>query len=163
MLDALGIFFAKYLPYLLVLGFIISLFFKKGLERRIMMILEALLAIVLGYGLISNAFRFLYEHPRPFVALNFTPLTPADISNSFPSSHATFFFALAPLIFSLNRRLGTWYGVLVALNGIARVFVGVHWPFDALGGAAIGLGAGYVVHRFLKPYWMALASPERTV
>jgi len=38
------------------------------------------------------------------------------------------------------------------LNGVARVFAGVHWPFDILGGMALGILSAAAVIGLLMPY-----------
>lgn len=60
---------------------------------------------------------------------------------SFPSGHTTAVFALVGLI-ALQRDIALsvkWALILWAsLVGLSRIVVGVHWPTDVLGGAAIG-------------------------
>ena len=69
---------------------------------------------------------------------------PADLDHktSFPSDHATLFFALATGFFFRSRRIGTWallYAVLVVC--FPRVFLGYHYPSDILVGGLVGAGA----------------------
>src|SRR5581483_7506750 len=94
LLDAAGIFLANYLPYLLGAGFLLLVFREKGWRRRFYRFAEGSLAIVLSRGLVTEVIRILYNLPRPFDALGFTPLIP-ESGPSFPSGHMTFFFALA--------------------------------------------------------------------
>lgn len=78
-------------------------------------------------------------------------------SSSFTSSHATNHFALATYIYiTLKPLLGKW-GYLffgwAALIAFAQVYVGVHYPFDVLAGALIGMMIGYLFSRiFLRMY-----------
>ena len=158
--DGLMIFVAKYLPYFLVLGFLIFAFSKKDNRLRIFTVSEAALAIILSRGIVTEVIRFFYNYQRPFEKLGLTALVDAS-SNSFPSGHAAWFFALAMVIFYFSRRLGTWYFVFAALNGLARVYAGVHWPLDILGGAAIGVLCALLVHRILRKYGEGISTgPE---
>jgi membrane-associated phospholipid phosphatase len=34
--------------------------------------------------------------------------------------------------------------------GIARIYVGVHWPLDILGGIVVGLASAWFVHWLLR-------------
>lgn len=84
LLDDLGIFCAKYLPYLLVFGFIILVFYESGWRRKWYFFSEAALATILSRGLLTEIIRFFYNHPRPFDAFGFVPLI-GESGPSFPS------------------------------------------------------------------------------
>ncbi len=156
LIDDLAIFFAKYLPYLLVLGFFILIFRQAG-WRRLFLFIEGAITTILSRGILTEIIRFFYHHPRPFEVLNFMPLiTQTEIGNSFPSGHATFYFALATVVLLWNRRWGMWYFILTIVIGFARIFVGAHWPLDILGGAAIGILSGLMVHLILLPQFKSL-------
>ena len=107
----------------------------------------ALLAIVLG-SLACGLIGMLWDRPRPFEAgLGVAHLLHAA-SPSFPSSHATAYAALAFsfLLVDGYRAVG---GILLALAGlvsVARVVVGVHYPLDIVGGAAVGCLAAVAAH-----------------
>jgi membrane-associated phospholipid phosphatase len=59
--------------------------------------------------------------------------------SSFPSDHATLFFALAAGLFFVSRGLGVVAAAYVTLViALPRIYVGWHYPSDILGGAIIG-------------------------
>ena len=87
--------------------------------------------------LISNA---LFFRPRPFDGLdgiNLLFYRPTD--SSFPSNSAAAAFAIAAAVWCVNRRIGAALFIAAALYGFSRVFVGVHYPADILGGALIAI------------------------
>ncbi len=149
-LDDVGIFLAQYLPYFLVLGFLLYAWRRGEWRLRFLIIAEGALAVILSRGIITEVVRFFYHYPRPFDVLSFTPLV-SESGYSFPSGHAAFFFSLAVVAFYLSHRLGWWYLAFAAINGIARIYVGVHWPLDILGGALVGILCGIAVHALMKP------------
>ena len=87
--------------------------------------------------LISNA---LFFRPRPFDGLdgiNLLFYRPTD--SSFPSNSAAAAFAIAAAVWCVNRRIGAALFIAAAIYGFSRVYVGVHYPADILGGALIAL------------------------
>ncbi len=82
-----------------------------------------------------------FFHPRPFmVGLGKTYLAHAPEA-SFPSDHATFMWTIAfGLLYWSPARLSSWIAVLLAaLTSWARVFLGVHFPFDIAGSIVVAL------------------------
>ncbi|MGB7958147.1 MAG: phosphatase PAP2 family protein [Minisyncoccia bacterium] len=147
--DITAIFFAEYLPYLLVAGFLVLVFYQSGTRRKFYLFAEGAIAVILARGIVTEAIRFFYNVPRPFALLGFSPLI-AESGASFPSGHMTWFFALALVIWFADRKWGFWYFVLSAAIGIARIYAGVHWPLDIVGGVAIGLASGWLVHSLFR-------------
>jgi undecaprenyl-diphosphatase len=147
--DVAGVFFAEYLPYLLVLGFLVLVFKQLGARRKFYLFAEGALAVILARGIITEAIRFFYNVARPFATLGFSPLI-AESGPSFPSGHMAWFFALVVVVWFVSRTWGIWYLALTALMGIARISVGVHWPLDILGGVAVGIASGYFIHWLLR-------------
>lgn len=64
-------------------------------------------------------------------------------NSSFPSGHTTTSFAIAVTLVYLSRGSRPWIGWIAiawaCLVGLSRVYVGVHYPTDVLGAAALGL------------------------
>ncbi|MEK9180534.1 MAG: phosphatase PAP2 family protein [Patescibacteria group bacterium] len=159
LLDAFFVFFARFLPYLLVLGFIVWCLAHKEWRLRWLILAEGAMATILARGIITEIIRFFYHSPRPFDALSLTPLV-GESGYTFPSGHAAFFFAMAMTVFFYNRRLGWWYFAFATIVGLARIFAGVHWPLDILGGAAVGILSGFLIHRLVKPHLERIHQPR---
>ncbi|HUX35979.1 MAG TPA: phosphatase PAP2 family protein [Candidatus Paceibacterota bacterium] len=153
--DSAGIFTAEYLPYFIGIAFFFLAFSEKGLRKKIFFMAEAVIAVILSRGIITEAMRFFYFSPRPFDALNFQPLIP-ESGSSLPSGHMAFFFALSMIIYFYNKHWGIWYFLLSAIIGVARIFVGVHWPSDIIAGMLIGVLSGIFVHWLLADYFKKL-------
>jgi undecaprenyl-diphosphatase len=92
---------------------------------------------------LASAIGHLVSEPRPFISdLSTRLLISHSADNSFPSDHTTLAFAVSGALLSWRRTLGVVVFVIAVLIGIARIYVGVHWPSDILGAAVIGLVSG---------------------
>lgn len=146
LLDLGIVFSAKYLPFLVFLG--ILGWFALNLRRKIFW--ELVGTAILSRIVITETVRLLWHRARPFIELGFQPLIAHSTSASFPSGHVVFFFALSGVVFTHDRKAGTLFLLLSAVIAVSRVFAGIHWPSDVLGGAVIGIGSALVVMYFLK-------------
>lgn len=149
--DWLIIFFAAELQYILVALFAAFLLWTKmySLGEKMRIFWVALIAVVISRLVITGLIRFFYERPRPFLVSRVHQLI-AENSHSFPSGHATFFFALATAVYFYNKRWGLWFFAASIVMGAARVMAGVHYPSDVLGGALIGIASGYIVYKIAE-------------
>ncbi len=148
LLDSIGIFFAAYFQYLLAGALLVFLFLGKTREEKIknyrLVGLAFLAAIVTRLGL-GEIIKRLINRPRPFEIYQVHQLLPYDPGLSFPSGHAMFFFGMSMAIYLYNKKLGWLFFVGSVLIFVARVFAGVHYPSDILGGAAVGIFGGWLV------------------
>ncbi len=147
-LDRLGVFFTDYAGYVLIVILVLIFIFKSTRLSRFM-VLVALISAAVSRGIITTIIRFFYHHPRPFDVLTVKQLIPEN-DYSFPSGHAAFYFALSMGVYLYNKKLGAAFFVISALMGIARIFAGVHWPADILGGVLIGIVSAIAVNLALR-------------
>jgi undecaprenyl-diphosphatase len=85
-----------------------------------------------------------YAEPKPLVHV------PQD--HSFPSGHSASSFACATVLAFAAPRAAVALYLLAAGIAFSRVYVGVHWPLDVLGGAVLGIGIALALV-FLARRW----------
>ncbi len=150
-LDFVGVFFAQYLEYVLIL-FLIFLLIWKFKNYRQMFSLALLVAFISRF-IVANFIRWLWFRPRPFVDHTVNLLVSHNAGEaSFPSGHASFYFALSIIIFFYNKKLGIFFYISSFLICLGRVFVGIHWPSDILSGAIIGVLAGIIFYSIFRKF-----------
>jgi undecaprenyl-diphosphatase len=110
-----------------------------GIYRRWGVLLMTFVAIAVA-DWSSTAIKALVDRPRPPLRYP-TPktLVPLPRDASFPSGHAATSFAAATMLAFAFPRLAPALFVLAAAVAFSRVYVGVHYPLDVIGGAALGV------------------------
>ena len=144
---------ADYLIFLIPLMLVILWCWGNESQRAL-----ALKACVIAFAAlgVNQLLGMEWPHPRPFMmGLGHTFILHASDS-SFPSDHATVFAAIGlTLVFANCRSVAGWVILLLgACVAWARVFLGVHFPLDMLGAAAV-VGAVWVG---ISPIWSRMGS-----
>jgi undecaprenyl-diphosphatase len=143
--DKVIIFFALYFPYVVVVlaGLFLLILHKK--KEILLVFFSGALAYVFAYVL-----KHLFHTFRPFDTFSQVHSLIAESGYSFPSSHATFFMAIAVAIFFYHKKAGYVFMFFALLIGIARIIAGVHFPIDILGGFVLGGIISFLVAFFVK-------------
>ena len=140
------------------------------LDQRRSIVLWVAFACLLAYAFNLLIEQFIFE-PRPFVSHTVHQLITHPTDASFPSDHSAWSFAvfglllfvLFPAMLTMLRRpskdshqpafpllfvptlLLILAFVIACTVGVARIYVGVHYPGDILGGAIDGLIAALLI------------------
>ncbi|GGN60264.1 phosphatase PAP2 family protein [Streptomyces albiflavescens] len=106
--------------------------------------------------LVNVPIRGFVERPRPSVDhQGLDVLVSGKTDFSFVSDHATLTMAMGVGLFVANRKFGLAGIGLALLEGFCRVYMGVHYPTDVVGGFALGTAVALL----LSPPAMALLTP----
>lgn len=131
-----------YIAYAILLG--IS-FVKGGRKGKIAAV--GVLLLILFTDRFSAAYLKEWFHrirPCNSLANVITPLG-CNGTFSFPCNHAMNNFAAAVFYYELFPNLKWLLFITATLISISRVYMGLHYPSDILGGALIGSAFGYIL------------------
>jgi undecaprenyl-diphosphatase len=149
-----------YFTFILCCLVLVWLWFSTSDPTRRRTQQKTALTALISVGMASIMMTIINGHffrERPFNVLpagsvNLLFYKPHD--SSFPSNFAAVIFSIAIPVFLKNKTWGSFLLGVAILSSFGRVFMGVHYPLDVLGGAAIGfLGCtvALVIVRVLRP------------
>ncbi len=120
-----------------ILSGIVLMIPKKSRKIGIIVFIALFLSLVINNGVLKH----LVDRVRPFNAIEaLTTIIKEPTDSSFPSAHTASSFAAACVIFQkMDRRFGIAAIIMAALIGFSRLYLGVHYPTDVLGGALSGI------------------------
>jgi len=151
-LDIFAIFCADFLIFVIPLIILFFYFFyhrNQTVSIFLRIILSAILAYLIGC-LLNYSLGMFFVRLRPFVLypeiyrLNDFFSSPQDYS--FPSDHTAIAFVMGLVVFRNWRKFGIILLILSSLVGLSRIFVGVHYPLDILGGVLTALLSVWIIN-----------------
>ncbi len=121
---------------------------KKGLYDALAVVVGVLLAYT-----IAKLLKIGIESPRPFEFYqNLQTLYTWGGGDSWPSGHATLYFAFVGALWAEYRAFALAYLVGGLVVGSARIMLGLHWPIDILSGFLLGGCIGWATYALYRRY-----------
>lgn len=149
-LDKLMMYVSEYGPVIFGL-YLIALWFsgsnKMELEKNRRNGLYAFASAMLGLG-IAQIIGFAWFRNRPYVDHPIHLLIPVNPDASFPSDHATGSYSIASSLVFSNTVGAKFLFVFATLVSVSRIYVGIHYPSDILGGMVVGISSSWFVKRY---------------
>ena len=123
---------------------IVLLCFKQTRKAGIYSACGLLASLVINNLILKN----LIGRIRPYELVEgLRCIVPPAHDASFPSGHTGASFASAVSMYrQLSKKFAIFFIVLAALIAFSRLYVGIHYPTDVLGGLVTGIGIGILVN-----------------
>jgi len=127
------------------------IFFIKHEKKKAVVILGlAVITVAISDPVSSQILKPIFRRYRPchpeFFIQGGNFLAGMRTSLSFPSSHSMNIFAQAALFSCFYPSKAPIFYSFASLIGISRIYVGVHYPSDIVGGAFFGIITAYSVY-----------------
>ncbi len=140
--------------WLLMCATLLYITFKKDWRSGLIVVILLSLTIALSDQMASGVIKHTVERLRPTRTESLIPIVHTVKGYiggmyGFVSSHAANSFGAAILLSLLfkNKSFGVAIFCWAALLSYSRIYLGVHFPGDILGGAVVGLLMGYLVYK----------------
>lgn len=123
---------------------LIAFWLWKGRRRALKILVVGMIAVAVSDTLAYKVIKPWAARPRPEVAHEAVIMrAPVGGTYGFPSNHAANMAAAASVL-SVAYPAGAYlFWGLALVVGYSRVYVGAHYPFDVLGGLALGLAVSW--------------------
>lgn len=111
-----------------------------------------LVSLAINIFITNIALKPLIARTRPFDATSaIIPLISKPHDYSFPSGHTSASFASAFIYYRMcPKKYGIAAIVLASLIGLSRLYLGVHYPSDVIGGLLVGLFSSIAAYRIMQ-------------
>ena len=165
--DTIMMFFTRiefWIPFYILIAY--QIFKYKGKEAWWWLIGLSLLILfsnLISTYLFKNILQRLRPSHEPALSgiVNLVKMYAGD-KFGFVSSHATVVFAFA--IYTSKLFKNNIYTLFITIWSLlivyTRLYLGLHYPGDILGGIALGLGLGYFFNRITR-WWVARLYPQK--
>lgn len=112
--------------------------------------IPAAIVAILTVTWLSPVLKSFFHRPRPYIYWeHVNVIFSKPWGGAFPSGHTAIVFAAAFILAHYYPRKMRWTFVLAAWVAITRIYVGVHYPTDLLGGALLGAACAWFAWRLV--------------
>ncbi len=157
----------KYVWVPLYAGVLFFIFYLRRYKTAILAVLSLILLVTITDQTSVHLFKQVFERLRPCHDPQIGHLV--HIVNNkcggqfgFVSSHAanTFGFATFTSLFFRNRYFSVFIILWASMVSYSRIYLGVHYTGDIIGGIILGIFCGYIVYRLYVMIVQKIEKPQ---
>ena len=158
-LDTVMVAITQMWPWIPLYILLLYLVFKQYGKRGWWIVLTVAVVILCSDQLSAHVCKPLFHRLRPCFNPDLEGLVhlPKGLPGGrygFVSSHAANTFAVAAFLTAMLRKsyksIGWWLYAWAFISSYTRIYIGVHYPGDILGGAVLGILIGLIIGKLLK-------------
>ena len=127
-----------------IIWIVISVLLMTKKDYRVLgqtILIALVITTIIGEGIIKN----IVKRKRPFYGDDDKELLISrPITYSFPSGHTASSFAVAAVFIKTDNAASLEIILLACLIAFSRIYLGVHYPSDVIGGGIIGALCGLI-------------------
>ena len=98
--------------------------------------------------IITQIIKFVVMRPRPYDEISSLVLLSLGTDPSFPSGHTTISTAMS---YVLSKEYNKYYLMIIPfIVALSRLYIGVHYPSDVLGGFLLGICIVYILEHYVN-------------
>jgi undecaprenyl-diphosphatase len=123
----------------------------RNKELVLLIVIGTIIAVAIGKAIsfvIPFSLRPVFNSDLNFTLPCGTLMPELRAWNAFPSDHAVLFFCISTGFFLMYRGISwLWYAYTFMVICFPRIYLGMHYPTDVVGGAFIGTAVMYALYR----------------
>lgn len=126
---------------------IAGLLYLSGNEKEKKLSKKMIIGLVL-ITLTTQILKLVIMRPRPYTELSSLIVLATENDYSFPSGHTSTSTVMTYILYKEYDEIVLW--IIPLLIALSRLYIGVHYPSDIIGGFVLGLIIGYIVEYYLN-------------
>lgn len=141
--DMIAKFFSGVGTSIVLWGIVGLVVFLREEKRHPSFFVPLFLSLISSWTMVELVMKPFIGRHRPVIEIGALLVTQAS-GYSFPSSHAALSWAFATVFAAYEPELRWIFIAIAGVISLSRIYLGVHFPIDILGGAVLGWVIGLV-------------------
>lgn len=134
--------------YMWIILIIVLICIKKTRKLGIVAGIALVVTLIIGEVILKNVI----DRARPFITYNLDVIVKKPTSFSFPSGSTALSFAVFGAFLFNKNKCSIGIGIFALIIAFSRIYLGLHYFLDVMGGMVLGIVLAYLVDRVVKKH-----------